>query len=191
MTHSMYAATRRLLALSLTAIASGCTARAEQPATADRASTIRIDGTNAASTGAASLDWHHEAGRHTATIPVSADRAWPALSAAYEQIGLTVSSIDPGARRLGVDGERLRRIDGRSVSAFFNCGGDFGNDAARFNVFVTAHTRVAANPDGGSTLTTEVDAVAAASASGTRVRCVSTGLLERTIAERVRTIAAR
>ena len=110
------------------------------------------------------------------------DRVWPALVLAYADLGIEPAIADRGAGRYGNGGfVPPRRLGGRPLSAFFNCGSGLTGpyiDAGRLTANVL--TYVTSGADGNTTAVTY--------ASGTLRRhegaatdpivCASTGVLE-------------
>jgi hypothetical protein len=144
--------------------------------------TTRISGTD----GSAMFVHHmHERGRSSLYVPAAIQTVWPAVLQSYDELALPLTMLDPAARTVGMMDQRLKEIGGRSVAHYFNCGGGFGNDAHRFDVFVTSRTQLVADTHSGTRVQIEVDARAKAPTQSTHVRCRSTGTLERELAERI------
>jgi hypothetical protein len=144
--------------------------------------TTRISGTDGS---AVRLHHIHERGRASLSIPAAIETVWPALLQSYAELEIPLTMIDPAARAAGTQSQSLKQIGGRSVADFFNCGGGFGNNANRFDVLVTANTQLVAEGQTSTRVQIDVDARARASTQSIQVRCRSTGVLERELAEQI------
>lgn len=122
-------------------------------------------------------------------LSVAPERAWPLLVQAYADLGIPVSTADESGRILTATHQKVRRIGGRPMTAFFRCSGAYENLAATGDVYVSARTQLVPAEPGGTQARTEVSAWAQ-STSGSRANCASTGILERTIGEKLSEIAA-
>jgi hypothetical protein len=118
-----------------------------------------------------------------ATIAAPIDKVWPALVLAYAQMGIDPSVADRGLGRYGNGNFTApRRINGRSLGEFFNCGsGLTGPYIENGRLTANVVTTLLPGSDAGTTL-------ASTYASGTLRRndgtstdpivCASTGALE-------------
>lgn len=179
MPHPRRAAFVGALPLALLAALAGCatgTGAAAGPGTADNVHNTQLS---------LNMTVYREPGRATHALPAPVERVRTHVAVVYQEMGIPVTSTDPAAKVVVAAGQRLRTVDGRRIGAFFDCGGGFGNAASAYQVIVTARTELVADAAGGSVARTAVEASARAPASGTRVSCNSTGLLERTIGERL------
>lgn len=124
----------------------------------------------------------------TGVLAAPPDRAWSALTAAYADLELPVTLRVDDQRRIGSQGQRFRgAIGGTRLGLLFSCGASAGGgDAADgYEVTIDLTSTVAPDPDGaGSVVRSLASAFARpVSTSGEPVRCVSTGRLERKVAE--------
>jgi hypothetical protein len=118
-------------------------------------------------------------------LSAPADSVWKAVTDVFAELRLPGTAARPDQGVVAVANARVRRIGGRSIPAFFECGARYGNAASEYDVYVSVSTAV--TPVEGSTrMRTEVSAVARASVNATTLPCSGTGLLETLIAERVR-----
>lgn len=117
------------------------------------------------------------------------ERAWPLLVQTYADLEIPVSTADESGRTLAATHQKVKRIGGRPMTVFFRCSGAYENLAATGDVYVSARTQLAPGESGGTQARTEVSAWAQ-SRTGSRATCASTGILERTIGEKLREVAA-
>jgi hypothetical protein len=171
---------KRSLLAAVLIVASGCATAAETSHSPNRATTrfITIDEI----VHIESVD----ARKSSERLEVPRERVWTAVLQSYPELGLTVSAIDSEAGLVGVLDQRVRTIDGRSVANYFNCGGDFGNNASSFDVFVTVRTQISAQGANGTLMRTDAVAHAKSLTHRTEVNCLSKGNLERKIADEIR-----
>ena len=117
------------------------------------------------------------------TLAAPADRAWPAVAAAYDDQKLPVTLRVDAQRQIASQGKRFRStLGGTRLGLLFNCGSAAaGGDAAdSYELTIDVATTVRPSADASQT---SVQTVASALAkpvmtSGEPVRCVSTGRLE-------------
>lgn len=128
-------------------------------------------------------------------LGLSADQAFTALGAVYGDLGIALTAHDPATRTLG--NERFiftRRLGGKPGSEWLRCGysptGLPVADTYRVQVYIRSNIEPQAG--GTSRVVTLVQAFARSTegTSNTPVRCLSTGMLEREIANRVMLKAA-
>ena len=168
-----------LLAAVLTLLS--CAAPARQSASTEQRVTTQIhtDG------GVYTVDLTRTIDAWEATLPFSADQVWAVVPGAFEQLGLSGGGlVAPGRHAYGFSDRMPRRIGGLRPSAFLDCGhGMAGPNADQSLVHLYVTTLV--EPDGdGARVATTVDATATPhGTSGGQVTCVSTGRLERLLAE--------
>jgi hypothetical protein len=117
------------------------------------------------------------------------EAAWTALLATYQKMGIPLSSVDAAQRTASaVDLEVRRRLAGKSLSEYLDCGSNLtGLIANSYRVRLTVTSTLAPGAQGGSTLQTSVSASATSpqGASSAPVNCATTGRLEAEIAQRV------
>lgn len=116
----------------------------------------------------------------TVTVDVPLDKAWNALPAAYESVGIELARHDRTARLAGNPGFRARRtLGGTRISRYLDCGRAQGNPSAdTYEVHFSVMTQLAGD-SARTIVTTTVDATARpVNFAGESVRCVSTGELE-------------
>jgi hypothetical protein len=124
-----------------------------------------------------------------AQLPIEMEAAWARLPVLLEELGLPIGSIDARRRRVAHAGDRIRRIDGKRLSSFIDCG--MGATAEQYadSYIVTLGYEVVLKPDpSGSGIFVEmrVDASAKPRAvSGGALRCTTKGVLEALVFERL------
>lgn len=123
-----------------------------------------------------------EAGGHLVRIPAAADSVWAVLPDILAVHGVPVDHVDADARVLGT--RRMvatRTLGGRRLSQLVDCGhnafGEAVADGSRVELAVTS--RVTATGDGSQVVTAIAAMARPAGSAG--VRCVTRGVLERTI----------
>lgn len=107
------------------------------------------------------------------------------LLAAYEELGIPLTTVNVDALLAGVVGERVgNRLAGGRLSRFLDCGRtNTGRIADQYQVYVTAVTQLMDLEDGSVGVYSHVRGTAVQGGYvGSEIRCVSTGRLEREIA---------
>ncbi len=156
----------------------GCASTSELPEYRTDRSTVSVQ-TN---TGSSDMQLTHEAAVSSEVIAASADQLWRALPGIYQSLGIPINGADSNARLLATR-ERVRRIDGKSMSTYFNCPGPYGNLAGSGDVYLSLRTQILPSSDTQATVRHEIEAVARASSGTNQVRCNSRGALERLLNE--------
>lgn len=123
-------------------------------------------------------------GRQTSVLGAPLSAAWQVLAEVYDDLGIPVTESDPVAHQLGNPGYRSRRIEGRRLSRYLECGFRIGiPNADTFDVTLMVVTRLTPVADSTRVVTT-VDATAKPRGeAGSRVQCGSRGSLELRIVE--------
>lgn len=119
-------------------------------------------------------------------IDAPVDRVWDALGAVYEELEIPVGELDRSRGLMGNAGFRARRIAGRRMAEYVDCGhGVAGPKANEYAVRVALFTTVRAH-ERGTELVTDMDATARPrDVSGGTIHCTSEGQLEALIVQRV------
>ena len=173
-----------LLALLMVA---GCAQRTTPTTGRDtpRRETMQVQGTLVQLEPTAAQTFAHD-------VPIPAERTWALLPLAYEALGLPLSTIDPQRQLIAANTVRAQaNLRGTRLSRYVNCGaGTTGvPNADSYSVLLDVQTQVVPTSDRAHAgLATAVRAVGrpTSTSSDTRVNCVSTGALERRLAEVVR-----
>lgn len=129
---------------------------------------------------------------YTHTIAQPYDRAWAALSFVFQDLGLTLTGMNPATGTIQGEITRTRRpLGGKSLPQLLRCGEtSAGPNAARYDINMTVVTRVTRKSETEADVATMVDAMAFPNATlGNAVRCVPTPTLAKLIAERVEAAA--
>jgi hypothetical protein len=152
--------------------------------------TVAVERVGASNT-TTTLELSRDAAIVTHELALPPERAWPVLVQTYAALEIPVNGADESGRVLAATDQRLRRIGGRPLTVFFRCSGAYENLAATGDVYVSARTQLLpAQSGGGTQARTEVSAIAQArSGTGSRVACASTGILERTINDKLGELA--
>lgn len=129
-------------------------------------------------------------------VPVALEQAWAALPAVYELLEIPVSTVDPATKLLGNQALQARtRLGKVPLSRYLSCGQNSVTgtpNADSYAMTIRVLTQLQPGPDGGTRVSTLVDAYGRAQAfNNGDVTCGSTGVLEQQIAARVATLAAR
>jgi hypothetical protein len=121
----------------------------------------------------------------TLELGAERDRVWTALMAAHDAIGTTPSVIDAGAGTASFIHQNSRRLMGRPLSAFVDCGrSTSGARADIYSVTIRVNQVVRAQGSASTTLYTVVSAWAKPTGmTGDAVQCFTVGSLEKKIAE--------
>lgn len=117
---------------------------------------------------------------------------WPALVQVYADLGLEPNGADSRNYVLQVKDQRVRRLDGKLLSTFLDCGsGNNGQYANVYDVFVTLQTLLLPAEGGATTVRTQFEAYARDAHSNAPIRCTSRRTLEKRIVEGLREMAGR
>lgn len=122
------------------------------------------------------------------TVAVAPDRLWPELPAAYDALGIPITTVNAEARLIGaVEGRVRGRIGDDPVSRFVRCGSTMtGEVADQYEVYLTSVTQVEpVSADSGSSIVSSHVKAIAQGASGNTVECATRGRLESDIREQL------
>ena len=173
--------TIRLPVLLSLAYSLACASSGERPA--DTVTRVGIS-SGAGSMGATEL--HTESGGSTSTIPVSTDSVWQALPRVYEMLGIPNAGLEPGRRAYGARNVRIRRIEGKRLSTYIDCG--YGPTATPKADEYEITMSLISSPTAATDTTTVVETVLESSGkpratTGQRISCQSNGTLEARVGE--------
>lgn len=131
------------------------------------------------------IDITRENDVRTLELGAARDRVWTALMAAHDAIGTTPSVVDAGAGTASFVHQNSRRLMGRPLSAYVDCGrSTSGARADIYSVTIRVSQVVRAKGTANTTLYTVVSAWAKPiGTSGDAVQCFTVGSLEKKIAE--------
>ncbi len=122
------------------------------------------------------------------TVAMPLDRAWSALPAVYETLGIPPATIDSRTHTFGNTNLKARtQLGGTQLSELLDCGWSMaGKNADRFEVTLRVTTSLRAAESGGTIIHTEVSADARDPGHGeSSVHCASKGALETRIVTRI------
>ena len=125
----------------------------------------------------------------TVRLSATADQVFSTLPAAYEKLGITVTTMVTKERMIANPDLRARaRLGGIPLRRLFDCGGASGDpNADTFQLTISVASEVKDNGDGSSTLSTLLQANGRpVQFGGGDVRCSTTGELERMIEQQVK-----
>lgn len=81
--------------------------------------TVRVEGRN---TGTRTVSILSDDQTRRAGYTIDAATGWSEVPRLVEELGLPVGYVDDSARRIGHEGRRVRRLDGKRLSNFLECG---------------------------------------------------------------------
>jgi len=118
-------------------------------------------------------------------IPATPLEVWSTLFSVFETLEVETRLVDIGALLIGNPGYRARRIEGRRLSTYLECGSGPGRpNADQYEVTLQLMVQLEGGPNGGTIVTTLLDAYAKSrSVSGNAIHCSSRGRLEPRIVE--------
>ena len=121
----------------------------------------------------------------TLQLSASRSRVWSALMATHDAIRTTASVLDAGAGTATFIHQNSKRLMGRPLSAYVDCGRTAqGPRADIYNVTLRVNERLTSQGENTTTLHTVVSAWAKPMGmTGDPVQCYTLGSLERRIAE--------
>ena len=93
-------------------------------------------------------------------IGLPIDKVWAALPAAFDSLGVTVTTRDPVKRLMGTEGLKVRqRLGGVPLSRYFDCGTtQIGANADSYEVMVMLMAQLKAAPGNTTSIVVSVDA---------------------------------
>jgi hypothetical protein len=145
-----------------------------------------IDGANIVITAASTPD--------VSTLAAPMAQSWNALRAAYDSLGIPVTSQDPQRRIIGNEAWKVRqRIARTPLSRFLDCGSSqIGPNADSYDVVLFVQSQLLPADAGSTKLSTIVEAQARpATYNQAWSRCSTKGALETRIADLVKAQLAR
>ncbi len=119
-------------------------------------------------------------------VAAPVDSVWLVLAEVYDRMGISVARSNRGQWELGHPGFRARRIEGKRLSRYLNCGRSISGPLAdQYSVTLSVLTRLTAAEGGTMVVTTVVGAAKSRMASsGGAVPCRSqSGKLELRLVE--------
>ena len=143
--------------LLLASVAAGLVACSGTPSmrSGGREATVSVGGE-----GGGTLRVRNEVESSSAIIGLPIDKVWAALPAAFDSLGVTVTSRDPVKRIMGTEGIKVRqRIGGVPLSRYFDCGTtQIGANADSYEVMLMLMAQLKAAPGNTTSIVVSVDA---------------------------------
>jgi hypothetical protein len=135
----------------------------------------------------AAVEMYTEAGIGESVIMAPSEAVWEVLPAVFEQLEIPVNRRDVRVPELGNLGYQARRVEGRRMGNYIDCGTNLSGQLANlYEIQLSILTRLADGPEGTTVVTTTVDAYGEPrSTSGNQVHCQSREVLEKRVAELV------
>jgi hypothetical protein len=131
--------------------------------------------------GTQSISTRQDDAASVQVVDHSVDALWKVLPAVYEEMGLSVTTVNPAQKLIGSDNIKLRKsLKGTPLSRYFDCGQtQIGPNADDYEISLTMLTRLVAASAGSSKveLTTIVSARPVARRQNPQ-NCVNLGNLD-------------
>jgi hypothetical protein len=122
-------------------------------------------------------------------IPVAPSRAFAAVKAVYEELGVPLATNDPATGRIGnTNFFKTHKFGTEAISTYLNCGNSItGSAADTYRVYISLVSMVLPDGKGASELETSFTAQAQnmEGTAGDRIACGTTGRLEERIRKAV------
>jgi hypothetical protein len=131
---------------------------------------------------------YNEPGVGSRLVDVPLDSVWLALPRVYELLGIPDAGADSEQMTFGNPGYRARRVEGKRLSNYIDCG--MGSTAIPkaddYQVTLSVLTRLTPGEDGGTMVVTTLEATGKPRAvSGNPLYCQSKGTLEKRLGDLV------
>jgi hypothetical protein len=165
-----------LLVVAACASSGSTSSTAARPAT----ETIRIQGAGALSTAASGPS------TSARTLAAPIDRAWRALPAVYDSLGIAVATVDAASHTIGNPALKARfRLGKTSLSRYLDCGDtQMGPSADSYEVTINVTTRLTAPEAASTAVETSLEATARpVQFAQAPSRCSSKNVLEPRVAD--------
>lgn len=129
------------------------------------------------------VDVRNEASVSEGAVEAPLRSVWNVMPTVFGRLQIETNYIDPSTGTIGNGNFRPRRLGGRSMSTFLDCGsGLTGPYADAYAVRMSLLVQLSPAPGGGTTVRTAIDAYAEDRAVSARpIHCISRGTLERQI----------
>jgi hypothetical protein len=135
------------------------------------------------SSAAPTVEVRNEASVSESSVSGSLRTVWNVMPNVFERLQIEMNYIDSGAGVIGNGNFRPRRLGGRSLSTYLECGsGLTGPYADAYAVRMSLLVQLSPAPEGRTLVRTSIDAYAEDRAVNSRpIHCTSKGVLERQI----------
>ena len=154
---------------------------------------VRISTTGAAgmgTSGTSSVELSSTPNVGVVTLAAPMDKVWTELVAVYGALGIDVSIADRASRTIGNPSLKVRRRLGSTVlTKYIDCGSTQGAPSAEsYEVLLSIHSQLQSPTPNNTTVTTTFQSMGRpVSVSGEYRTCTSTGALEKSIGDLLRT----
>ncbi len=135
--------------------------------------------------GAQLLMLSHEPGMGSQLVSASADRAFVALVAVFQELQLPITGLDTVKLIVATQRTVVKQIGGKPVDGFFDCQGAYENYASSGRVTVDVRSQALPADSGHTEVRTTISAVAQPRNGGAAVPCPTNGQLHRLIHARL------
>lgn len=168
-----------LASIGLIGASIGCASSSDPPTRAAPTRSVMRIGNEAP------IEMYTEPGRGESVVLAPSPDVWKVLSDVFEQLEIPVTRSDPRVPEIGNLGYPARRIEGKRMGTYIDCGTNLGGQLANsYEITLSVMTRLTDGPTGTTVVTTIVDANGVPRAtSGNQVHCQSREVLERRVAE--------
>jgi hypothetical protein len=124
-------------------------------------------------------------GRGVVMVEGSLASVWQSLAAAYDSVGLTITTSSPGQGILGTESFKIRRkLKDVPLTRYIDCGNTQGGPSAEtYEILLTVMTQLQPTADGTRATTILQASGRPISLGGSYMTCGSTGRLEERIGE--------
>ncbi len=167
---------RPVLAMTLSAVVvSACALSGPATASLEPATVMRLERGGGGGGGGQPVEVFHDRQEGGRLVAAPVDSVWRVLAEVYDRMGIPVARSDRGRSEFGHPGYRARRIEGKRLSRYLNCGRSISGPLAdQYSVTLSVLTRLTA-AEGGTMVVTTVDGAAKSreSSSGGAVPCRS------------------
>ena len=136
--------------------------------------------------GSERVEMYTQAAEGERSLGVPPATVFEVLPEAFELMEIPVAAQNPQTFEIGNDGYRARRVEGKLLSTYLDCGSSLSSGivANSYDITLQVIVRLRQDDDGGTVMTTRVDAIGEPRAtSGNQVHCQSKGTLEERMAD--------
>jgi hypothetical protein len=133
------------------------------------------------------IDLRHESTIGERAIEATVSEVWAVLPEIFAQLEIETTTVDTDGAVMGNASYRARRVEGRRLSTYLDCGRTMGREYAdSYAVTLGVLVQLVPSPDGRTLVRTILDAYARdPSQSSGSVHCITWGSLERRIGDLV------
>ena len=143
-----------------------------------------------ATSGMSSMELSSTPNVGVVTLAAPIDRVWTELVAVYAALGIETSTVDRTNRIIGNSSLKVRRRLGTvNLTKYIDCGSTQGTPSAEtYEVLITLHSQLQAATPNNTTVTTTFQSMGRPVSVSSEYRtCTSTGALEKSIGDLLRT----